>query len=97
MEETTEPNEEVVIENQSGEGTPPAEPIVEETPPVEPIVEETPPAVEETPPAVIEETPPVVEETPPVVTPETPPVLAEISDDVILSKLSETLGRKIES
>lgn len=29
--------------------------------------------------------------------PETPPALSEISDDVILSKLSETLGRKIES
>ena len=78
------------------------EPVIEETPPV---VEETPAVVDNTTPPVVEETPavvdenipPVVEETPPTVVEPEKPVLAEISDDVILSKLSETLGRKIES
>jgi hypothetical protein len=77
-------------------------PLVEETPP---IVEDTPPVVEENIiPPVVEDTPPIVDENippveaPPVVDePIEPPVLADVSDDIILSKLSETLGRKIES
>lgn len=77
------------------ENTPPV--VDENIPPV--IDENIPPVVDENVPPVIDENvPPVVDEnTPPVIEPEIPPVLAEVSDEVILSKLSETLGRKIES
>ena len=73
----------------------PEEPIVEEAPvvvetPAEPIIEDTPQV--ETP---AEDTPQV--ETPVAIEPETPPALSDIPDEVILSKLSETLGRKIEN
>lgn len=85
------------------EETPPADTPPEDTPPVDTPPEDntppedTPPEDNNKPPADTppEDTPP--EDTPPVDVPETPPVLAEVSDDVILAKLSETLGRKIES
>lgn len=67
-------------------------PVVEETLPSEPIAETEPTEVEAPlDSAPIVETPPVVE---PVEVPQEPTV---ITDDLILSKLSETLGREIKS
>ena len=65
-----------------------------DVPPVDtPPADIVPPVDNDTPPADI--VPPV--DVPPVDEPPQPPSLSEIPDEVILSKLSETLGRKIES
>lgn len=73
--------------------TPPVDTPPVDVPPVDTPPVDTPPVDNNTPPV---DTPPV--DVPPADEPpvETPP-LAEVTDEVILSKLSETLGRKIES
>lgn len=84
------------------DGIEPIEPVepVEPQEPVEPV-EPTEPQEPTEPVEPVEPTEPN-EPTEPVepvepIEPDTPPVLAEVSDDIILAKLSETLGRKIES
>lgn len=86
------PNDETPSADTPPEDTPPVD-----TPPVDTPPEDTPPADDNTPPADTppEDIPPT--DVPPVDEPETPPALAEISDDIILAKLSETLGRTIGS
>jgi len=93
-----DPNEKPPLPPVDGiEPTEPQEPVEPQTPqeptepqePVEPIEpnEPTEPQEPQEPSEPVE----------PINEPETPPALAEVSDEVILSKLSETLGRKIES
>ena len=97
--------EKPVVEAPAPEVIPPADPPQPETPPATPPVtpEEKPiednaegappaPAQPEKPEDASSDTPPV--ETPPVQTPE-PPVVPEVTDELIFSKLSETLGREL--
>jgi len=73
--------------------TPPVDVPPVDVPPVDtPPVDIVPPVDNNIPPV---DTPPV--DVPPAEEPPQPPALAEIGDDIILAKLSETLGRKIES
>jgi hypothetical protein len=86
-------------------------PVEDKTPPVEAPEKVVPPVEDKTPPeeAAEVEAPPGEDNLPPVLEPgvakpdqmvvkelETPPV-TEVTDDLILSKLSEKLGKKIES
>ena len=75
--------------------TPPVDTPPIDVPPVDVPPTDTPPV--DTPPTDVPPTDTPPADTPPVDIVPQPPVLAEISDEVILSKLSETLGRTISS